>query len=59
MLLQMTVSLSDNTAADILLRIAGGKKAVSDYVASLGITGFQLLDGEAASRDVAAISKLV
>jgi len=53
-LLQMTVSLSDNTAADILLRLAGGPKAVSDYIASLGITGFHLQDGERAlHRDVA------
>ena len=45
-LLQMTVTLSDNTAADILLRLAGGPKAVSEYIASLGITGFHLQDGE-------------
>jgi beta-lactamase class A len=45
-LLEMTVSLSDNTAADILLRLAGGPKVVSDYVASLGVTGFHLEDGE-------------
>jgi beta-lactamase class A len=47
-LLQMTVSLSDNTAADILLRLAGGTNVVSEYVASLGITGFHLRDGERA-----------
>jgi beta-lactamase class A len=47
-LLQMTVSLSDNTAADILLRLAGGTKVVSEYIASLGITGFHLEDGERA-----------
>jgi beta-lactamase class A len=47
-LLQMTVSLSDNTAADILLRLAGGPKAVSKYIASLGVTGFHLQDGERA-----------
>jgi beta-lactamase class A len=45
-LLQMTVSLSDNTAADILLRIAGGPKPVNDYIDSLGIIGFHLRDGE-------------
>ena len=45
-LLQMTVTLSDNTAADILLRLAGGPKAVSDYIASLGVAGFHLMDGE-------------
>jgi beta-lactamase class A len=47
-LLKMTVSLSDNTAADILLRLAGGPKIVGDYIASLGITGFQLVDDERA-----------
>jgi beta-lactamase class A len=52
-LLQLTVSLSDNAAADILLRLAGGPKAVSEYIASLGITGFHLQDGEhALHRDV-------
>ena len=47
-LLQMTVSLSDNTAADILLRLAGGTNVVNEYVASLGITGFHLRDDERA-----------
>jgi beta-lactamase class A len=47
-LLQMTVALSDNTAADILLRLANGPKPVGDYIASLGVTGFHLLDGERA-----------
>jgi beta-lactamase class A len=47
-LLQLTVSLSDNTAADILLRLAGGPKAVSEYIAALGTTGFHLRDGERA-----------
>ena len=54
MLLQMTVSLSDNTAADILLRLAGGTKVVNEYIASLGITGFHLEDTERAlHREVA------
>ena len=39
-LLRLAVSLSDNVAADILLRMAGGTKAVNAYIASLGITGF-------------------
>lgn len=47
-LLEMTVSFSDNTAADILLRLAGGPKVVNDYVASLGVTGFHLQDDERA-----------
>lgn len=45
-LLEMTVSLSDNTAADILLRLVGGPGAVNAYVASLGVVGFHLQDGE-------------
>ncbi len=47
-LLEMAVSLSDNTAADILLRLADGPKAVDKYIASLGIAGFHLQDGERA-----------
>jgi beta-lactamase class A len=47
-LMQMTVAVSDNTAADILLRLVGGPKLVNDYIASLGITGFHLQDGERA-----------
>lgn len=53
-LLELTVSLSDNTAADLLLRVAGGPKAgpqagpkaVDRYIASLGIIGFHLEDTE-------------
>jgi beta-lactamase class A len=47
-LLQMTVALSDNTAADMLLRLAGGPQAVVDYLVSLGITGMRLQDDERA-----------
>lgn len=47
-LLRMTVNLSDNTAADILLRLAGGPRAVEHYIASLGVSGFHLRDGERA-----------
>ncbi len=45
-LLRMSVSISDNAATEVLLRVAGGPKVVNDYVASLGISGFHLLDGE-------------
>jgi beta-lactamase class A len=45
--LRLTVSLSDNVAADILLRLAGGPKAVNAYIAGLGISGFHLQDSEA------------
>src|ERR1700722_17845549 len=46
-LLRLAVSLSDNVAADILLRLVGGPKAVNAYVAALGISGFHLGDNEA------------
>lgn len=45
-LLRLSVSLSDNVAADILLRLAGGPAVVNDYIASLGIRGFHLVDNE-------------
>lgn len=45
-LLRLTVSLSDNVAADILLRLAGGPSVVNQYIASLGIRGFHLIDNE-------------
>lgn len=45
-LLRLAVSESDNVAADILLRTIGGPKVVSDYIASLGVAGFHLEDGE-------------
>ena len=45
-LLRLTVSLSDNVAADILLRLVGGPERVSAYLASIGVTGFHLQDGE-------------
>jgi beta-lactamase class A len=45
-LLQMSVSLSDNVASVILLRLAGGPKLARDYITSLGVDGFHLMDGE-------------
>ncbi len=54
-LLRLAVSLSDNAAADILLRLVGGPEPVSAYMASIGVTGFHLQDGEhALHREVAA-----
>jgi beta-lactamase class A len=47
-LLRLTVSLSDNVAADILLRLLGGPKVVNKYMAALRISGFHLQDNEAA-----------
>ena len=45
-LLQLTVALSDNAAADILLRIVGGTAPVRQYIASLGVQGFELRHSE-------------
>jgi beta-lactamase class A len=54
-LLRLTVLLSDNTAADVVLRAIGGPGVVVDYLNSIGIGDFQLKDNEAAlHRDVAA-----
>ena len=54
-LLRLAVSLSDNAAADILLRIGGGPQKVDAYIASLGISGFHLQDNEhSMQRDIAA-----
>ena len=47
-LLRLTVSLSDNAAADVLLRVLGGGEALDVYVASLGVRGFQQKDSERA-----------
>jgi beta-lactamase class A len=46
-LLRLSVSLSDNVAADILLRLVGGPKAVNEYIAALRVSGFHLQDSEA------------
>lgn len=54
-LLRLDVSLSDNVAADILLRIAGGPKVVNTYIAALHVSGFHLQDSEAVlHHDVSA-----
>jgi beta-lactamase class A len=54
-LLQMTVTLSDNAAADIVLRVSGGAQVLDKYVNALGISGFHVEDNEASlHRDVAA-----
>ena len=54
-LLRMAVSLSDNIAADIVLRVIGGPTAVNHYVESLGIRGYHMEDNEAGlHRDVTA-----
>lgn len=57
-LLQMTVSLSDNTAADILLRLGDSPRIVREYIAPLGVRGFELQDDERAlHRDHAPQSR--
>lgn len=45
-LLRLAVSLSDNVAADMLLRITDGPRALDAYVASLGVQGFHVEDNE-------------
>lgn len=45
-LLRLSVSFSDNTATDILLRVIGGPKVVDEYVAGIGIRGFHVEDNE-------------
>ena len=45
-LLRLSVALSDNAAADILLRLAGGPAVVQAYITALGIKDFHLVDGE-------------
>ena len=45
-LLRLAVSLSDNVAADILLRLAGGPAVVNRDIAAMGIRGFHLMDNE-------------
>jgi len=53
-LLQLAVSLSDNVAADLVLRALGGTGVVNRYLEACGVRGFHLRDGEAAlHRDTA------
>jgi len=52
-LLRLAVSLSDNTAADLVLRIIGGPAVVDAYVNSIAGGGFHLRDNEhALHRDI-------
>lgn len=54
-LIGLAVTQSDNAAADVVLRVAGGPAAVERYIRSLGVAGFQLKDGEdGLARDVKA-----
>jgi beta-lactamase class A len=47
-LLAMSLSLSDNVAADLVLRVIGGPAVVQHYMDACGIRGFHLVDDEAA-----------
>lgn len=47
-LLRLAVSMSDNAAADVLLRVLGRAELLNQYVASLGVQGFQQKDTEGA-----------
>src|SRR5438876_11753751 len=54
-LLRLAVSLSDNSAADLVLRVIGGPEVVQHDMNSIGVDDFQLKDGERGlHRDVAA-----
>lgn len=53
-LLRLAVSLSDNAAADVVLRIIGGPAVVDAYIKSIGVSGFHMEDNEQSlHRDVA------
>src|SRR5271154_7062908 len=45
-LLRLTVSFSDNAAADLIMRTIGGPQVVDSYIHSLGIAGFHLENNE-------------
>jgi beta-lactamase class A len=45
-LLRLAVALSDNVAADIVLRVIGGPAVVDGYIRSIGVNGFHMEDGE-------------
>jgi beta-lactamase class A len=45
-LLRLDVTLSDNVAADIVLRTIGGPSVVNSYMKSIGVSGFHLEDDE-------------
>lgn len=45
-LLDYSVRVSDGTASDVLLRVAGGPAVVNKYVANLGITGINVATTE-------------
>ena len=45
-LIQLAAGKSDNAASETLLRIVGGPSVVQDYIHSLGVAEFQLVDGE-------------
>lgn len=52
-LLRLAVSESDNVAADIAMRVAGGPGELEAYIRSLGVEGFHLEDDERGlARDV-------
>jgi len=54
-LLRLAASLSDNAAAETVLRVAGGPAEVDAYIKSLAVPGFHLEDGEhALHRDASA-----
>jgi beta-lactamase class A len=51
-ILRLTVSSSDNTGSEILLRLLGGPAKLQAYMDSLGIKGFHFQDSEKALHNV-------
>jgi beta-lactamase class A len=45
-LLRLAVSESDGSASDVLLRLAGGAEAVTQYLQKLGVNGIKVVDTE-------------
>lgn len=50
-ILRLTVSSSDNTGSEILLRLLGGPAKLQAYMDSIGIQGFHFQDSEKALHD--------
>jgi beta-lactamase class A len=45
-ILSYTVSQSDNSGCDILLKFLGGPKVVQNYISEIGIKNFEIVSGE-------------
>lgn len=45
-IIKYTVAISDNVGCDVLLRLTGGPKAVTEFMESKGLTGFSIVYNE-------------